>query len=125
MNEMKFNNVNDDEWGFYIDIENDNSWVADNYSYTDIKHNPTVKAVSDDLSYYINIYNFSEYSHIDNYDYIFDGSENNYNLYNTLCYMLEYYRNKFNTKNVTNTIIKVSSTTFVTVVFSYVLLTIL
>ena len=128
MNQMKFNNTNDDinddanddEWGFYIDIEKENLLV------TDIKNKPIVKAVfSDDLSYCIDIYNFSEYSYNDNDNYRFDGPKNNYNFYNTRCYILEYYRNKFNTKNVTNIIIKVTSTTFVTIVFSCVLLTIL
>ena len=124
MKEMKFNNVNDDEWGFYIDIEKDNSLVADNYSYTNIKDKPIVKAVfSDDLSYCIDIYNFGEETDYRNYhdNTIYDEC----NLYNIICNFLEYYKNKFNTKNGTNLLIKVSSTTFATIALSYVLLAIL
>jgi len=109
MNRMRFNSTNDDDWGFYIDIEKDNS------------HNYIKKKIPDvtipDTSYCIDIYEETDY-----YD---DTIYDNCNLYDTICNILEYYKNKFNTKKVTNIIIKVSSTTFATIALSYAILAIL
>ena len=139
MNQMKFNNINDDDWGFYIDIENvdlytnNNSNNSNNFTKTKkdlsiVKPSiiPEIKSVlSDDLSYCIDIYDYNNDISSEEL-YTFDGSENNCNLYYTnMWYMFEYYKNKFNKKNVTNLLIKVSSTTFATIALSYVILAIL
>ena len=141
MNQMKFNNTNDDDWGFYIDIENvdlytNNSNNSNNFTKTKkdlsiVKPSiiPEIKSVlSDDLSYCIDIYDYNNDISSEEL-YTFDGSENNCNLYTNIWYILEYYKNKFNKKfnkkNVTNLLIKVSSTTFATIALSYVILAIL
>ena len=142
MNQMKFNNINDDDWGFYIDIENvdlytnNNSNNSNNFTKTKkdlsiVKPSiiPEIKSVlSDDLSYCIDIYDYNNDISSEEL-YTFDGSENNCNLYTNIWYILEYYKNKFNKKfnkkNVTNLLIKVSSTTFATIALSYVILAIL
>jgi hypothetical protein len=130
---MKFNNTNDGDWGFYVDIEKIDSYVNSN-NFTKTKNNlsiikprilPYVKSVlSDDLSYSIDIY---DYNNDISYEklYTFDGCENNCNLYTNIWYTLEYYKNKFTKKNITNLLIKVTSTTFATIALTYVVLTIL
>jgi len=116
MNQMKFNNTNDDDWGFYIDIENGRS--INNYLQRKI---PDV--IIPDASYCINIYDFGEESDYGNY---YDNTFNyECNLYTNIWYMLEYYRNKLDSKKVTNMLIKVSSTTFATIALSYLILVIL
>ena len=115
-------NHSEDEWGFYIDIEKP-------YSHNSLNHYVQKKipdVITEDVSYCINIHDFGQKTdnknkhHNDTYNATYDC-----NLYNTFCYTLEYYRNKFNTKKVTNMIIKVSSTTFATIALSYVILAIL
>ena len=132
-------NHSEDEWGFYIDIEKP-------YSHNSLNHYVQKKipdVITEDASYCIDIHDFGQetnnknnYYHNATYNATYNDTYNatyndtynatyDCNLYNTFCYTLEYYRNKFNTKKVTNMIIKVSSTTFATIALSYVILAIL
>lgn len=132
MKQMQINNTNDDDWGFYIDIEKDNSHnlrIVDNSL-----HRRPEKKIPDviipDSSYCIDIYDFNGKTKYNNnyyYDNIYYDSmyDDSYNLYNNIYYVLEDYKNKFDTKKVTNMIIKVSSTTFATIAVSCILLSIL
>ena len=121
MHQMKINSKDNEDWGFYIDIEDVNSHNSLN-SYLK-KEIPDV--IIPDSSYCIDIYDFGEES-----DY-YQCDDNSYdcnlydNLYNSVYDFLEYYKNKCNTKKATNMLIKVSSTTFATLALSYVLLAIL
>jgi len=116
MNQTKINNTTDDDWGFYIDIENGKS--INNYLQRKI---PDV--IIPDASYCIDIHDFGEETDYINYDD--DTIYDECNLYNIICNVFEYYKNKLDSKRVTNMLIKVSSTTFATIALSYVILTIL
>lgn len=121
MQQMKINKDNDD-WGFYIDIEDVNSHNSLN-SYLK-KEIPDV--IIPDSSYCIDIYDFGENSdYYDNYNDEYNDCNLYDSVYDSVYDFLEYYKNKCNTKKVTNMLIKVSSTTFATIALSYVLLVIL
>ena len=115
MHQMKFNRENED-WGFYIDIDEDYSHNSLN---TYVKKK-TPDVIIPDASYCIDIYYFGEEP-----DYYDHCDETYDNLYNSVYDFLEYYKNKCNTKKATNMLIKVSSTTFATIALSYVILAIL
>lgn len=125
MHQMKFiednNSTKDnDDWGFYIDIDED---YSHNSLDTYVKKK-TPNVIIPDTSYCIDIYYVEEepdYYH--RYDYDDDDCKLHDNLYNSVYNFLEYY--KCNTKKATNMLIKVSSTTFATLALSYVLLAIL
>ena len=120
MNEMEFNNTNyDNDWGFYVDIEK--GYLNNSINHYFQKKIPDV--IIPDASYCIDIYDFGEETDYRNYDN--NTIYNECNLYNIICNVFEYYKNKFNTKNGTNLIIKVSSTTFATIALSYVILAVL
>jgi hypothetical protein len=116
MNQTKINNTTDDDWGFYIDIENGKS--INNYLQRKI---PDV--IIPDASYCIDIHDFGQET--DYRNYYDDTLDYECNLYNTILNILEYYRNKLDSKRVTNMLIKVSSTTFATIALSYMILAIL
>lgn len=118
MQQMKINNKDNDDWGFYIDIEDVNS-------YNSYLKRKISDVIIPDSSYCIDIYDFGEKSdYYDNYDDEYN-EYNDCNLCDSVYNFLEYYKNKCNTKKVTNMLIKVSSTTFATIALSYVLLAIL
>jgi hypothetical protein len=126
MYEMKFNNTSDEDWGFYIDIENENP--SNNFTDTIKRNKKTI--ISNDLSYCIDIHNFSEYPYEDSCEDFYDNFNINNisddcNLYNNIYHILKYYKNNFDTKKLTNMLIKVSSTTFATIAVTCVILSII
>jgi hypothetical protein len=128
MYEMNTNNASDQDWGFYIDIENEHP-STNNFIDTRKRNKKTI--ISDDLSYCINIHNFSEYSYEDSYEDLYDNFNitnisDDDDLYNNNIYhILKCYKNSFDSTKLTNMIIKVSSTTFATIAVTCVILAII
>jgi len=92
--------VNNDEWGFYVDIEK-------TYDSPPIKKRPPIYLYDDAC---LNIYEYDEYVY-DEYKNIYDGSE-------------DYDSRKINidNKKVTYMLIKVTSTTFITIILTYIIM---